>query len=105
MRIRVNPNPFKYWFRYIGTDEYQNYEESIRSLLDFRYPFIHNLARLRSARSLAKPVRDKGLFTYHRVRQDRPLMKDPTAFFSSEWLAKYSIWVYWFYNASGSILF
>ncbi len=87
-RIGVSPSTLKYWFTYIDGKGTQDYYETFGDILSFRYPFTHNLARLRSARCLAKLIRDQGLSTYHRIRMDRPLMKDPIAFFSSEWLAK-----------------
>ena len=87
-RIGVSPNTFKYWFTHIDGKGTQDYYDTFGDILSFRYPFTQNLARLRSARCLAKLIRDQGLSTYHRFRMDRPLMKDPIAFFSSEWLAE-----------------
>ena len=87
IRIGVNPRPFEFWFTCLDDADSGIYCETFRNILDFRYPFVHNASRVRTPRNLAKLLIDQGLFAFHRIRDDRPLVKDPIAFFSSEWLA------------------
>jgi hypothetical protein len=87
IRIGVNPRPTEFWFACLSDADAETYCEIFRDILEFKYPFAHNASRTRTARDLAKLIKDQGLFAYHRIRNDRPLIKDPIAFFSSEWLA------------------
>ena len=56
-------------------------------MLAFRYRPATELRTLRSARDAGRMARDWGLFERNRRRGAAPLMKDPIALFSSEWLA------------------
>jgi len=83
----VNPRSFEFWFTYLDDADSETYGETFREILDFRYPFAHNASQVRTPRNVAKLLRDQGISAYHRIRNDRPLVKDPIAFFSSDWLA------------------
>ena len=86
IKIGVNPRPSRYWFQHICDRNVENYYLIFEGILRFKYPLRSNLARVSSTRDLAKVVRDQGLSLSHRVRRDRPLVKDPIALFSAEWL-------------------
>jgi hypothetical protein len=56
-------------------------------VLSYQYPLARNLKRSRSARDLAKVAADQTLFLAHKLRGATPIVKDPIALFSAEWLA------------------
>lgn len=79
---------FPYWFTYIrpGTDDAA--AADFRRLLDFRYNYLAQASSVRSRRDVRILVRDGGRFLRNRMRHARPLVKDPMALFSAEWIAE-----------------
>ena len=79
---------FPYWFTYIrpGTDGAM--ADDFRRLLGFRYNYLAQARSVRSRRDLRVLVRDGGRFARNRLRHARPLVKDPMALFSAEWIAE-----------------
>lgn len=79
---------FPYWYQYIHSGNAHKYEAGIAAMLSFRYNLAAQL-RLRPSRtSMEALVRDAWNFMIARVQGARPLLKDPIAVFSSEWLAR-----------------
>ena len=79
--------PVNYWFPYISSENGPLYYEDIRDTLNFRYKVGQELKAVRSLKDLLRAVRDYGNFNRYRASNSRPLMKDPLAIFSAEWLA------------------
>jgi hypothetical protein len=79
---------FPYWFYYICEENEAQYFPHIRRTLEFRYQMFEELKVTRTPRDMARMARDLSLFQFHRIRRHRPLMRDPQAFFSAEWLAR-----------------
>lgn len=79
---------FERWFTYVTDENAGAYEAALARTLTFDYDVAAELKALRSPKDVARMGRDWGRFVYHRLRDVRPLMKDPLAFFSAEWLAK-----------------
>ena len=87
----VNPRwsrqPFQHWFQYICKENESQYLNLIDDVVRFRYPVLSQVPQVRTMRQGA------ALFSsWVRSRADahrhiRPLLKDPIALFSSEWLA------------------
>jgi Sulfotransferase family len=79
---------FPYWFTYIrpGTDG--EVADDVRRMLAFRYNYLAQALRVRSWVDFRFLVRDGGRFLRFRLRQPRPLLKDPMALFSAEWIAE-----------------
>jgi hypothetical protein len=79
---------FPYWFTYIrpGTDG--DTAGDFRRLLGFRYNYLAQARSVRSRRDLRVLIRDGGRFSRYRMRHARPLLKDPMALFSAEWIAE-----------------
>jgi hypothetical protein len=79
---------FPYWFSYIrpGTDG--ALADDFRRLLEFRYNYLAEARSVRSRRDVRVLVRDGGRFLGNRMRHVRPLVKDPMALFSAEWIAE-----------------
>lgn len=78
------------WYTYVNVDvdQYANrhYSESIGRLLGFRLNGTKEFLASRSRKSKARVLRDVTLFMQWRWQCARPLVKDPTALLSAEWL-------------------
>jgi Sulfotransferase family len=88
LRHGVVPDPFGHCFQYVCDKNSDNYEEVLRKVINYEYPLSSNLLGLRTTRGAAKITRDYGLSMLHKIRGDTPIIKDPFAFFSAEWLCK-----------------
>jgi hypothetical protein len=78
---------FDRWFPYICAANGDAYIRPIADMLAFRYKTWAELAAARSAKDVARLVRDRRRFARFRRLGARPLMKDPIALFSSAWIA------------------
>lgn len=76
-----------YWFMYVHPGNEMPYVPVIRQVLEFRYPVAANLPELRSPRQVGLFLQDLVQSARYRARPRRPLLKDPIALFSAEWLA------------------
>ena len=79
---------FDYWFPYICDENESFYLNDIKDCLQFKYQFVEELRTTKSTKDIARLLRDYILFTRYRILKKRPLVKDPIAVFSAEWLAK-----------------
>jgi hypothetical protein len=79
---------FERWFAYVTDENAAAYDAAFARTLAFDYDVAAELTSLRSPKDVARMARDWSQFAYHRRRGSRPLMKDPLAFFSAEWLAE-----------------
>ena len=87
IKAGVNPEPFKYWFQYICEENSKYYDSVIDGIIHYKYP-INSVVKQKTTRGIIKVIRDKLIFSLHRINNDRPLIKDPIALFSAEWLYK-----------------
>jgi hypothetical protein len=78
---------FPYWFPYISEENEGPYLEPMRAMLAFRYRTGAGLAAVRAPRDAALVAHDLREFARFRRRRARPMLKDPIAVFSAEWLA------------------
>lgn len=85
---RDTVNPFKNWFQYVCEENSEYYEEALRRIINYEYSLGSNLARVRTVRNLAKIGKDQALSLMHKIRDDTPIVKDPIAVFSADWLSK-----------------
>lgn len=79
---------FPYWFTYIRPGTEGETAADFRRLLAFRYNYLAEALHVRSRRDLRVLVRDGGRFLRYRMQHARPLLKDPMALFSAEWIAE-----------------
>ncbi|MDP9068771.1 MAG: sulfotransferase [Actinomycetota bacterium] len=79
--------PLPYWYMYISPENESPYLPGVRRVLQLRYPVARSLVASRSARDVARQLPEIPRGLSYRVRGLRPLLKDPFALFSSEWLA------------------
>lgn len=73
-------------FMYVCPENEHLYERAIEDVLEFRYP-IRNIGAAPDLRHVAQAAAEFPLSLYYRLRRMRPLLKDPIALMSSEWLA------------------
>lgn len=78
---------FGHWFPYICCENEDRYVAPVRDMLEFRYKPGAEARAARSSRDVGRFVRDWARFSRARRRETRPLVKDPIAVFSAEWLS------------------
>ncbi len=78
---------FPYWFPYVCSQNEDGVRGPVADMLAWRYAYGAELRALRSPKDTARMVRDAARFARHRRAQAMPLLKDPIAAFSAEWLA------------------
>lgn len=78
---------FPYWFPYLCDENAAPFVAPIRDMLAFRYRTGAELRAARAPKDLGRLARDRFRFARWRAAHARPLLKDPIAVFSSEWLA------------------
>jgi hypothetical protein len=81
------PRPFDYWYQYICPENEKDYLPIFQDIFSLRYPVLPQLGQLRSIEHLKRGAGD----WWHSIRcrraRMRPLVKDPIAFMSAQWLA------------------
>lgn len=79
---------FEYWFTYVTDENQAEYYDDVKGIVDFSYNLKGELKAIDSTRDALRLTRDFFNFQKYRLTNARPLIKDPIAFFSSEWFAK-----------------
>jgi hypothetical protein len=77
---------FWFWFPYISSENETAYVGPVSDMLAFRYRTHEEIRCLRTPLDTARFLRDRCRFGYYCRRGSRPLLKDPLALFSAEWL-------------------
>lgn len=79
---------FPQWFMYVSEENETPFYKPLKSTLEFHYAVNAELLSIRSAREIKRIGGDWSTFTINRLLRKTPLMKDPIAIFSCDWLAK-----------------
>ena len=79
---------FDYWFTYVTKENESVYYEDIENTVEFRYNIIGALKTIRSRNDAKKVFKQYKTFSTYRSRNVTPLIKDPIAVLSAEWLAE-----------------
>ncbi len=79
-------SPLDHWFQCVCEENGEEYREAIDRVIRFRYPLLRNLLHSSSPRDVARALRDCWRMLLHRLAGRVPIVKDPIAFFSAEWL-------------------
>ncbi|MFX0070557.1 MAG: sulfotransferase [Candidatus Hermodarchaeota archaeon] len=87
-RFGVCNAKFNYWFTYINDKNESLYLQDIARMLEFKYNLKREIKSVRSPSHIIRMVRDYYSFSKSRNSNLRPLLKDPIALFSAEWLYK-----------------
>lgn len=74
-------------YMYVCGENEHLYERSIEDVLAFRYP-VRNITAAPDLRHVAQSAVEFPLSLFYRLRRMRPLLKDPIALMSAEWLAE-----------------
>jgi len=77
---------FPHWFPYVCSENEADVRGPVAAMLEWRYAYGAELAALRGPRDAARMARDASRFRQNRRRHAVPLLKDPIAVFSVEWL-------------------
>src|SRR4051812_34732068 len=84
----ISAAPFDRFFTTVTDANAAAYDPALARTLAFRYDLARQVRALRSPREAAHAARDFAAFARARATHARPLVKDPIALFSAEWLAE-----------------
>jgi len=79
---------FEREFTYVCAENGESYQNDLRCCLGFKYRFGKALPQVHTLSRAVRSIRDCARFAISRWRRARPLLKDPHAVFSAEWLAR-----------------
>jgi len=80
---------WEHWYSYVTEENEKIVFDALQATFAFRYNTLKQILAIRKPRNVAGFVRNFSRFHYWRyLHHPRPLMKDPIALFSAEWLAK-----------------
>lgn len=77
---------FERWFPYVCRQNESSYVNPVADMLAFQYQTTSELRSIRSPKDVGRMFRDRRDFRRYRRQGARPLLKDPIAVFSAEWL-------------------
>jgi hypothetical protein len=80
--------PMHCWFQHVTAEQEASFRKYLRPLLEFRYPWLEAVLERRTARRFVGATQRTVTAWWQRLTGCRPLMKDPIALFSAEWLAR-----------------
>jgi len=86
-RPGICPAPFDRWFQYVLEENEAAFRGPVRDMLDYRYHPAAELRATRTPKDLGRFARDWATVITRRRSHPVPLLKDPIALFSSEWIA------------------
>lgn len=79
---------FPYWFPYVCIENEAAFIFPVQDMLNYRARFSQGIETARTVKQYARQVRTLFQFANFRLLNFRPLIKDPIAVFSTEWLAE-----------------
>lgn len=85
-KASITARKFPYWFNFICDQNEELFRDQINAILNFEYPLFLNLTREKKIKHKGRALLEKTKHTFNKITHKRPLLKDPIAFFSSEWL-------------------
>jgi hypothetical protein len=86
-RPGVRDVALRHWFTYVTSENEAPIRAALSDTLAFRYRPLAELRAIRSPKDVARMARDWGRTVRWRRLDAVPLIKDPIALFSAEWLA------------------
>jgi hypothetical protein len=87
-RPGVMRTPVKHWYTYICEENEGEYRSALQETINFQYHTLKEIKSLKSIRDMMRMGRDWATFSRGRKNQQRALVKDPFAVFSSLWFYK-----------------
>jgi hypothetical protein len=86
-RQGIRQAPFRYWFTYVTTENEAAFRAPLGRMLDWRYSVAAELPTIGSPKDVGRMVRDRWSFSANRRARAVPIIKDPIAVFSAEWMS------------------
>jgi Sulfotransferase family len=84
----ISSAPFDHYFTVVTAENEARYTPGLRRTLALDYALGAEFRHMRTPRDLMRSVRDSWSFELSRRARKRPLVKDPIALLSAEWLAE-----------------
>lgn len=78
----------QYWYRYVDNASMAEFERAFSDVINYRFPIRANLRSSQNIRDIGRIFWRASRCRQRQVLRPRPLIKDPFALFSAEWLAK-----------------
>lgn len=78
---------FPYWFTYVCPENEARYYPALRRTLSYRFDWASGVREVRRWNHARRLLKNWLRFQRYRIRNARPLVKDPLALLSAEWLA------------------
>lgn len=78
---------FNYWFPYISDENESYFYDHINKTIKFKYNLKAEIEAIKNPKDFLRLVKNYSYFLFYRIGDFRPLIKDPIAVFSAEWLA------------------
>lgn len=78
---------FSHWFTYVTAENEASYRRAIERTLSFQYDLLAEIKSWGESWPRRRTLLDCLSFLNNRILRKRPLVKDPIAVFSAEWLA------------------
>lgn len=79
---------FPQWFKYVTDENEEPYYKPLKRTLAFQFDVGAEVKAIKSVRHVGRMGKNWYNFTVNRMRHTTPLMKDPIAVFSCDWLAR-----------------
>ena len=87
IKLGVTGRSFDNWYQYISDENSDGYKYMLEDIINFQYPFRANMGKITSIKEFFEVIGALKLSYYHRRNDHIPIIKDPIAFFSAEWLS------------------
>jgi hypothetical protein len=84
--IRMNGEKITYWYTYISENNERYYYKYIKDTISFRHNIISLINKSRNSRDIIHEMKKHVIYWKYYLLEYRPIIKDPFAVFSSEWL-------------------
>ena len=79
---------FKYWFTYISSRNEMPYLDGLTKTIRLDYDLPAQIKSAHTYKQFLRGMHNSGQFKLAQIKHLRPLLKDPIALFSTEWLNK-----------------
>ena len=86
-RQGVRQAPFRYWFTYVTNRNAAEFGPPLERMLEWRYSIAAEIPTLRTPKDAGRMIRDRWVVGSNRRARAVPIVKDPIAVFSAEWMS------------------
>lgn len=78
---------FKYWFTYVSEENESDFYKHIKNTFNFSYNLTGKLKHIRHTKEIFRAIGTWFEWLRYRLSNARPLIKDPIAIMSADWIA------------------